>query len=354
MTVIASVQSFDGVFTISDIMVSSPQKTLKPNFGYPLYKQNFFRLSTEKEASNSIWVPSGTAQKAVTFGSGCLVLWAGNQLFAKMAIKELVASYGRGHIIPLYQIFARSGLEEKYIRDLSLIVFRDDGIQLRQDTHNLDGIFTRGPVEVLYSGSGSFSSITDLEDITFRNGTFTLERMFLDRAAMAISGDILSQDNSNFLFGGWFEFTRCTNPNFVKIPYAIKLWSVDGKHLFDGPAFVSGYNHEDLLIFYRDPRLTYTQPPTFVPDLLRRSGRRAWDGCTPENPHEVEFHFVHFQDLNKCYWFFLVGDQKSVRLENRQNNCKWSFRSDVIHRFIDRVRSETDVGYNVSKPSNVV
>jgi len=354
MTVIASVQASDGIFTISDVMVSSPRGAVKRNIDYPLYRQDFFRLAFKTNFDNSDWVPSGTAQKAVLFDTGCLALWAGSPQWAKMAIKDIAMTYGHGRIAPLSESFDRSGLEEHHSKDLSLIIFRDNGVQLRQDTHNLDGTFRRGPVEVLYCGSGAFHSMLDLEDITFRDGRFTLERMFLDRAAIAMMGDVLHQNNSQFLFGGWFEFTRCENPNFVKIPYAIKLWGVDGERLFDGPAYVSGYNKEDLLIFYRDPRSAWSQPPTFIPDFLGRSGRQAWDGCAPERPHEIEFHFVHFYDLNRSYYFLLVESQNAIKLEVDGSHLHWSFRSDVVYRFINRVRLKENVGYIISRPSDVV
>jgi hypothetical protein len=114
-----------------------------------------------------------------------------------------------------------------------------------------------------------------------------------------LSGELITQDNADFSFGGWFGLAQLVvGGTFSKIPYAVKLWLVNEDQVGDGPALVSGYVRNDLLVFYLDRNASTARLPYFVPDFLRRSECTSWHGEAPDQEHAFEFHVIHFNVRN--------------------------------------------------------
>ena len=351
MTLIASIQRPEGILTISDIMIVI--ETVEPGgiVSLPLAQQRLFR-----PASPNVLPPGShikrLAQKAVLFNGDCMALWAGTEVFARLAIKAVAEAFAKGTRKPLLNILTAADLEPKHLDEIELIVFRDERTDPKQYLLNVREK-AHVAANIICGGTGAWHAIDDVEDVKLEGERETFERMFFDRAASAIISEVLFRENHSFSYGGWFEFTRCEAGSFIKVPYAIKLWGVDSVSVLDGPLFISGYRGHDLVIFHYDRYGEHPGQVTYVSDFLGRSKRTFWDGNPPDRSHELEFHIVHFFDLSRTYYFVLGQSQLSIKAHLSNSGSSVSMNPTSFNLFLADIRAGKVRGFPVHRTSDL-
>ncbi len=351
MTIIASIQRFDGILTISDIALSAPKRIGRADLELPLSRLAFSRSVPPKNVKSQKYQFVGNIQKTVFFGVNSFALWAGSPLFASKIIKELARLSELRLWTTLDDVVEQSGLTLAEIDLISLIVFRDVGSKIVQEALNTRHL-RKSSASIIYDGTGSFPGIEDVDDRLFDDDYSSFIRLFYDRITLMLMGDIVTQSNFFFSFGGWFELTSIEQSLFSKTPYAVKVWVLNGDNVFDGPAYVSGYREHDLLIFYLDKMAKTAPLPIFIPDFLKRSGRQKWDGFSPDQPHELEFHLIYYADLKRTMCTVLNKSNLAITLRVDRYQCDWSINPEFLKLLHKALKRGELIGHRISTLSS--
>jgi len=212
-------------------------------------------------------------------------LWAGSYVVARLVIDNLAKAYAGGRRPTVQQTIRALGLSQSEVNQISLIAFFDQDQHIVQAVLNVDCI-ERASASIDFAGTGSYPAILDLDDSALAGSLDDFYRAYLHRLTLMLLGDLFTRENADFCFGGWFELAQTEAGGvFSKIPYAVKLWSVRGELVRDGPALISGYTGHDLMIFCLERKAEKARHPYFISDLLRRSGRTVWRGEAPDKRH---------------------------------------------------------------------
>ncbi len=325
-------------------MISRPSHSVSSPVILPLTGQDFFQPRHQVSAMSQEFVPSGSAQKCVFVGDNSLALWAGSALIARVVLKELAENYQRGlGYETIEDLVTQIGLTQSDVESISLILFRDIGSRIVQDTLNTQRL-TQNCADIVHAGTGSFPVIHDLQEEDLVDDCKHFFTAVLNRLATAMAGEILTQENGVFNFGGWFELTECVGGKFSKVPYATKLWHVNGDKVADGPGFFSGYNENDLLLFFLDKRKKSAPPPFVVRDFLGRKKRDASPWYVPDAAHAFEFHIVYFDDLKKCCFVLLGKDELSIRVNVSKSGLDWNVNPDFLKGLWHDIRAGRRIG----------
>jgi len=283
-----------------------------------------------------------------------MALWAGSAFTAKIILKKLLnSSKSRVDVDGINVLAAQLGLNQADIDGVSLMLFRDTGNHIQQDTINTEHL-KRFSTNIIYAGSGSFPVIMDIQEALFDDEKLS-RVLLLNRLSAAILGEILTQENGSFNFGGWFELTEFVGGSFSKIPYVVKLWYVEGDRVVEGPGLLSGYRAYDLLLFRLDARATSADPPFQVRDFLARGSINDPDWFIPDEHHKFELHVVQFGDLKKAYFVVLGEEELSISVSISRSGLSWSSDPAFVERLFDDVRAGRPIGQPLhfsSKPKD--
>jgi hypothetical protein len=351
MTLIASIQRPEGILTVSDVMLSSERRGLKPSVDLPLRGQDLFRSFDPSRSTETNPSPVGIAQKTVLLEPNGMALWAGSHTIASAVLKDLAAAYAQGQRPCLDHVVQSSGISQSEADQISVIAFLDHGDSIVQQVLNTERL-ERPSGSIVHAGTGSYPGIIDIDDGALAGDIADFHRTYLNRLMIMLSGELIIQDNADFSFGGWFELAQLgVGGTFSKIPYAVKLWLVDEDRVGDGPALVSGYVRNDLVVFYLDRNAPAARLPYFVPDFLRRSGRTSWHGEAPDHEHAFEFHVIHFNDLKRTALLLLGGPQRVITMEVRRDSLAWGVDPEFLKLFVRETRESGPAGFRLSRLS---
>jgi hypothetical protein len=352
MTLIASFQRHpEGIFTVSDVMLSVDRPRPKLSIDFPLRRQDFLRPSDGFRSAETNTSPVGMAQKMVILDPNGMALWAGSRAVAYAIFKDLAGAYALGQRPSLEEVIQSSGVLRREADQVAIIAFLDHGDSIVQQVLHTERL-ERSFGSIVYAGTGSYPGILDIEEGALGGGLADLRKGYLNRLMMTLFGELITQDNADFSFGGWFELGQSgVGGTFSKIPYTVKLWLVDKDQVFNGPALVSGYVEHDLIVFYLNQNAPAARLPYLVPDFLRRSGRTSWHGESPDQEHALEFHVIHFNDLKRTAFLSLAGPQRAITMEVRRGALAWGVDPEFLKRLIRETRDGRPPGVRLSRLS---
>lgn len=351
MTLIASIQRTEGILTVSDVMLSAERRGVRPDVDLPLRGQNLFRSLDASRGAETILSPVGVIQKTVLLEPNGVALWAGSRIIAYAVIKQLAADYAQGKDSTLDEVIQSLAISQSDAEQISIIAFLDHGDRIVQRVLNAERL-ERPSGSIVHAGTGSYPAILDIDDGALGCGIDDFRRTYLDRLMMMLSGELITQINADFSFGGWFELAELeVGGTFSKTPYAVKLWLVNGSKVSDGPAFVSGYVGHDLMIFYLDRMAPTARAPYFVPDFLRRSGHTSWRGQAPDQDHAFEVHVIHFNEFGRTAYVLLTGSQRAITMQVIRNSLDWSVNPEFLKALVTETRDGGLQGSRLSRLS---
>jgi hypothetical protein len=352
LTLIASFQRPEGIVTISDVMLSI-ERAAGPSsqVEFPLRMPHLFQPFDASVSKDVVSSPVGMAQKAVMLEPNGLVLWAGSRIVAASLIKDLALASNQISPPSLEWVIEHSGVSKAEADQVSLITFLDRGNSIVQYVHNTQSI-ERPFGRIVHAGTGSYPGILDFDDQDRSAEIDAFHRGYLHRMMLMLAGELITQENAYFSFGGWFEFAQ-SGPGglFSKTAYAIKLWLVDGDQIGDGPGLLSGYVGHDLLIFQLNRSVGAAPRPYLIADVLNRSARRGWEGEAPDREHDFEVHVVHFNDLKRTAYVVLTGQHRAITCEVRPDSLIWEVDPEFLKILVTEVREGTGPGHRLSRLS---
>jgi hypothetical protein len=351
MTLIASIQRPEGILTVSDVMLSAERHSSQPGVDLPLRGQNSFRPSDLNRSAREIPSVVGMSQKTVLLEPNGMVLWAGSKIIASAVIRELAAALAQGQCPTLQEVIQHSEISQSEADQISIIAFIDHGDTIVQQLLNAERL-ERPFGSIVHAGTGSYPGVLDIDDDALEDDIVGYHRSYLNRLMMMLSGELITQGNADFSFGGWFELAQSkSDGTFAKTPYAIKLWLVSGHKVADGPALVSGYIGRDLVVFQLDRNTPTARSPYFIPDFLRRSGRTSWNGERPNEEHAFECHVIHFNDLKRTAFALLAGADRMITVEVRRDSLAWEVNPEFLKEFIKEALDGVSRGSRLSRLS---
>lgn len=276
---------------------------------------------------------------------------AGSRIIAASLIKDLARACNQGPPPRLDEVIALSGISQAEAEQVSLIAFLDHGSAIVQDVHQAHRV-KRPYGAIVHAGTGSYPGILDFDDQIQSSDLEAFGRGYIHRLMLMLAGELTTQENGYFSFGGWFELAS-SGPGgvFSKMAHAIKLWAVDGEQVSDGPGLLSGYVGHDLVIFQLNRGAMSAPRPYLIADFLGRSRRTVWQGEVPNREHEFEVHVVHFNDLRRTAYVVLTGRECAIKCQVQPDALAWGVEPEFLKTLVREIRAGTSRGEHLSRLS---